>query len=69
VPRSTPHDFDSGRVYRYKGKGAVGGGTPWITASSLVVPGEVMTLELMIVDVGDTSYDSHALLDNFRWNP
>jgi hypothetical protein len=53
--------------------GAVdGGATEWLTTDSPVVPGEVMTLELILFDSGglsgnDHSYDTLILLDNFRW--
>jgi hypothetical protein len=44
-----------------------GGGTEWLTMSAPVVPGEIITLDFLIFDVGDGSYDSLALLDKFRW--
>ena len=47
--------------------GNIGGGTTWLTTDAPVVPGETMTLELVVFDVGDTIYDSLALVDNFRW--
>ncbi|MDI1437587.1 choice-of-anchor L domain-containing protein [Polyangium sorediatum] len=46
----------------------VGGGTDWLYNTASVVPGEKITLELMIFDVTDTILDSLILLDNFRWN-
>ncbi|MDC3979888.1 choice-of-anchor L domain-containing protein [Polyangium jinanense] len=46
----------------------VGGGTDWLFNTASVVPGEKVTLELMIFDVTDTILDSLVLLDNFRWN-
>jgi hypothetical protein len=48
--------------------GNVGGGTNWLTTDAPIIPGETITLELMVFDVGDTAYDSLTLLDNFRWN-
>ncbi len=33
-----------------------------------VVPGELINLDLMIFDVGDSGTNSVVLLDNFRWN-
>lgn len=48
--------------------GGVGGGTNWLTTDAPIVPGEVITFEIMTFDVGDWSWDSLALLDNFRWN-
>jgi len=47
----------------------VGAGTPWITVQAPVLPGEIITLDLMIFDVGDGSFDSNLLLDNFEWVP
>lgn len=44
-----------------------GGGTDWLTTDAPIVPGETMTLELVIFDVGDHIYDSNILIDNFRW--
>lgn len=46
----------------------VGGGTNWLTTDAPIIPGETITLELMVFDVGDTQWDSLTLLDNFRWN-
>ena len=46
---------------------SVGGGTSWLTTDAPVVPGETITLDLMVFDVGDQAYDSNVLLDNFRW--
>ncbi len=48
--------------------GGVGGGTNWLTTDAPIVPGEIITLSLMTFDVGDNSWDSLVLLDNFRWN-
>ena len=45
-----------------------GGGTVWLTTTSPVVPGEVMTLDLMIFDVSDNVLDSLVLLDGFEWS-
>lgn len=45
-----------------------GGGTKWLTTDVPIVPGETVSLELMIFDVSDTALDSIILLDNFRWN-
>jgi hypothetical protein len=44
-----------------------GGSTEWLTTDAPIVPGEVITLEFVIFDVGDHIYDSTVLLDNFRW--
>jgi hypothetical protein len=48
--------------------GNTGGGTTWLTTDSPIVPGETMTLELMVFDVSDSTLDSLVLLDNFRWS-
>jgi hypothetical protein len=45
----------------------VGGGTGWLTTIAPVIPGETITLELTIGDVGDGIYDSTVLIDNFQW--
>ncbi len=45
-----------------------GGGTAWLTNDAPVVPGETITLDLLIFDVSDHLLDSLVLLDNFRWN-
>jgi hypothetical protein len=44
-----------------------GGGTEWLTTDAPIVPGETITLELVVFDVGDHIYDTLVLLDNFRW--
>ena len=45
-----------------------GGGTLWLTTTAPVVPGENMTLDLTIFDVGDHIYDSLVVVDNFKWS-
>ena len=45
-----------------------GGGTMWLTNDAPVVPGETITLDLLIFDVSDNLLDSLVLLDNFRWS-
>ncbi len=45
-----------------------GGGTVWLTTSSPIVPGEIITLDLMIFDVSDNILDSLVLLDGFEWS-
>jgi hypothetical protein len=44
-----------------------GGGTLWLTTTAPVNGGELLTLELMIFDVGDHIYDSLVLVDNFQF--
>ena len=46
----------------------VGGGTGWLTTTAPVTPGETITLEFTIGDVGDGIYDSTVLIDNFQWS-
>ena len=46
----------------------VGGSTGWLTTTSPVSPGEVVTLHFMIFDEGDHIYDSAVLIDNFQWS-
>ena len=48
--------------------GGLGAATAWLTAGAPVVPGETITLDLMIFDVSDHLLDSLVLLDNFRWS-
>jgi hypothetical protein len=45
-----------------------GGSTEWLTTDAPIVPGETITLELIVFDVGDHIYDTLMLLDNFRWS-
>lgn len=45
-----------------------GGATTWLTTDAPVVPGEIITLEFILFDVQDNTYDSTMLLDNFRWS-
>ncbi len=46
-----------------------GGATGWLTSQAPVAPGEVITLEFMIWDTGDASYDSSVILDHLTWLP
>jgi hypothetical protein len=50
------------------GAAGIGGGSKWLTTDAPIVPGETITLELMTFDVGDTSWDTLVLIDNFHWN-
>ena len=45
-----------------------GGATLWLTTTSPVVPGEVITLRFVTWDTSDQALDSLVLLDNFRWS-
>ena len=59
--------FDDPGMYCGTQTSSGGGATGWLTSSAPVEPGEVITLELMIWDTGDPSYDSSVLLDHFTW--
>lgn len=45
-----------------------GGATGWYRATSGVHPGETFLLSFAIFDMGDSTFDTTALLDNFQWN-
>jgi hypothetical protein len=45
-----------------------GGSTGWLTSTGPVLPGDTITLEMMIWDTGDQNYDSTVLLDHFQWS-
>ncbi len=45
-----------------------GGATGWLTTTTPVVPGDVITIEFAVWDAGDSIYDSLILLDNFKWD-
>jgi len=52
-----------------EGTGFTGnGGTGWLVTNGNVIPGEEITLRLVIWDTGDAQYDSTILLDNFQWH-
>jgi hypothetical protein len=44
-----------------------GGATGWLTSKAPVMPGELLTIELMVWDTGDPNWDSSVLLDHFQW--
>ncbi len=46
---------------------SVGGGTGWITTEAPMLPGEVITLEMMLWDSSDGVWDSSAIVDDFHW--
>jgi hypothetical protein len=48
---------------------AAGGATGWLTSQAPVKPGETITIEFMIWNTGDESYDSSVLLDHLTWVP
>ena len=51
----------SGTCMRY------GAGTPWLTTTADVVPGDQIELVFAIFDLDDVNLDSFVFLDNFRW--
>lgn len=48
--------------------GMTGGATEWLVTTSPVLPGEIITLELMLFDVTDDRFDSITLLDDFQFD-
>lgn len=56
-----------GTGFEKSGNCLVGGGTYWLTTAGNVIAGEIVELRIVIWDVGDTAYDSVALLDGFKW--
>ena len=46
----------------------VGGSTGWFTANGSAAPGEDLQLTFAIFDMGDSSWDTAVLLDNWRWD-
>ncbi len=44
-----------------------GGMTGWLTTKAPVAADETITIEFMVWDTGDHSYDSSVLLDNWQW--
>jgi len=47
----------------------IGGGTYWLTTAGNVVPGQIVEVRFTIFDVGDSAFDSLALMDGFKWLP
>jgi hypothetical protein len=45
-----------------------GGATSWLTTTAPVVPGETITLELMVFDVSDNILDTNVLLDALQFS-
>jgi hypothetical protein len=46
-----------------------GGATGWLTTKAPVKQAETITLQFIIWDTGDQSWDSSVLVDNFQWQP
>jgi hypothetical protein len=55
------HLADTGHLYD-------GGATGWYKALGGINPGETFTLTFGIFDMGDSVYDTTALLDNWQWD-
>jgi hypothetical protein len=47
----------------------IGGGTYWLTTAGNIIPGDIVELRIAVWDVGDTAYDSVAIVDGFNWLP
>ncbi|WP_096334394.1 choice-of-anchor L domain-containing protein [Nannocystis exedens] len=47
---------------------ADGGATGWYKATGGVKPGETFSLTFAIFDMGDSTYDTTAILDNWSWD-
>lgn len=45
-----------------------GAATSWYQAISGVNPGETFTLAFAVFDMGDSSFDTTVLLDNWQWD-
>ncbi len=45
----------------------VGGGTYWLSTAGNVIPGDTVQIRIAVWDVGDSSFDSVALVDGFTW--
>ena len=56
-----PHLADTGHQ-------GFGGATGWYKATGGIKPGETFTLTFGIFDMGDSSFDTTALLDNWQWD-
>jgi len=48
---------------------SIGGSTGWVTTEAPMLPGEIITVELVIWDSSDGIYDSSTIVDFFRWLP
>ncbi|WP_434415111.1 hypothetical protein [Nannocystis pusilla] len=45
-----------------------GGATGWYRATGGVRPGETFSLTFAVFDMGDSFYDTTAILDNWAWD-
>ena len=46
---------------------SIGGGTYWLTTAGNVIAGDIVELRVAVWDVGDSAFDSLALIDGFQW--
>ena len=46
----------------------IGGSTGWLKTTAPVKPGETIKLRFIVLDEGDSKYDSAVLIDNFKWD-
>lgn len=52
-----------------QGEGSTGGQTTgWVSLEGPASAGETMALSFALFDMGDTSFDTMVVLDNWRWN-
>jgi hypothetical protein len=64
---SSATSADAGRYCKDSSTG--GGATGWLQTQAPLEPGETATLEFVIWDTGDPTFDSSVLIDNFAWVP
>jgi hypothetical protein len=43
------------------------GGSFWLTTAGNIIPGDTVTLRIVVWDVSDNVYDSTAMVDGFKW--
>src|SRR5262249_20988643 len=63
----TPNLMGTGFEKPSLGTCTIGGGTFWLTTAGSVIPGDIVELRIAIWDVGDSIFDSLALIDGFQW--
>jgi hypothetical protein len=56
-----------GTGFEDSGGCTIGGGTFWLTTAGNVIPGQIVEIRIVLWDVGDSAYDSLAVLDGFQW--
>jgi len=60
--------FDEARPGSCDTNSLSGGGTGWLLTSGNVKGGEIITLRIAIWDTSDHSFNSLAVIDNFKWD-